>query len=579
MRLMTLSALSALLLCPAAGLAQTAFTYQGQLNDAGVPVNGTVNLDASLWDAADAGNQIGATVNLVGVSVVKGLFTAQLDFGAARYNGAARWLSLTVNGTPLTPRQELTPSPYAIFAQKPWVTSGADVSYNEGKVGIGTAAPMSLLHLGGTPGVDGVMFPDGTLQITAAVGTPGGVWALNGTSTYYNAGKVGIGRNDPPYALSFANVVGDKISLYGDLGGTYGFGIQGGLMQIHSNNASADIALGYGQSISFTERMRIKGNGNVGIGTASPLSKLDIAGIGDGLQLLRLSTERPWSFRQKYSGPGTALQLIPDTGLKNFEISAVGGANVATFVGDDAFPRVGINTTNPTSSLHSVSTLSNASGVYGQSIAGTAVAGVFGRSDASNGNGVIGEAPVGSSAYGVWGKATQGIGGVFSGGTLALWAQGRARVGILEITGGSDFSENFDVVNASGADADAKPGMIVCIDPKAAGKLVLSHRSYDPTVAGVISGAGGVEVGMTMGQEGTLAHGKHPVALTGRVYAFCDATTGAIQPGDLLTTSDTPGHAMKSSDRERSHGTVIGKAMTGLVRDERGLVLVLVNLQ
>jgi hypothetical protein len=49
-------------------------------------------------------------------------------------------------------------------------------------------------------------------------------------------------------------------------------------------------------------------------------------------------------------------------------------------------------------------------------------------------------------------------------------------------------------------------------------------------------------------------------------------------PGDLLTTSEPPGHALKASDRERSHGALIGKAMTGLSAG-RGLVLVLVNLQ
>jgi hypothetical protein len=58
---------------------------------------------------------------------------------------------------------------------------------------------------------------------------------------------------------------------------------------------------------------------------------------------------------------------------------------------------------------------------------------------------------------------------------------------------------------------------------------------------------------------------------------MCDASFGAIAPGDLLTSSDTPGHAMKASDHERSHGCVIGKAMTGL-EEGRGLVLVLVNL-
>jgi hypothetical protein len=81
-----------------------------------------------------------------------------------------------------------------------------------------------------------------------------------------------------------------------------------------------------------------------------------------------------------------------------------------------------------------------------------------------------------------------------------------------------------------------------------------------------------------MGQQGTKADGKHPVALTGRVYCQADASNGAIQPGDLLTTSDTPGHAMKVTDHQRAQGAVIGKAMTALA-DGKGLVLVLVSLQ
>jgi hypothetical protein len=83
---------------------------------------------------------------------------------------------------------------------------------------------------------------------------------------------------------------------------------------------------------------------------------------------------------------------------------------------------------------------------------------------------------------------------------------------------------------------------------------------------------------MLMGQAASLADGSDPVALSGRVYCWADAATGGIEPGDLLTTSDTPGHAMKATDPLRSHGTIIGKAMTSL--DEgTGLVLVLVNLQ
>ena len=90
---------------------------------------------------------------------------------------------------------------------------------------------------------------------------------------------------------------------------------------------------------------------------------------------------------------------------------------------------------------------------------------------------------------------------------------------------------------------------------------------------------GGIKTGIVMGQNDSLANGKHPIALTGRVYVYCDGSNAAIEPGDLLTSSDTPGHAMKAIDAERSHGTVIGKAMTGLRAREKGLVLVLVNLQ
>jgi len=120
--------------------------------------------------------------------------------------------------------------------------------------------------------------------------------------------------------------------------------------------------------------------------------------------------------------------------------------------------------------------------------------------------------------------------------------------------------------------------MVVCIDPTQPGELIMSKKAYDRTAAGVVSGAGGVKPGMLMGQKGTAADGKHPVALTGRVYCRVDTSNGPISPGDLLTTSDTPGHAMKVTDHGRAAGAIIGKAMSAL--DEgKGLVLVLVSLQ
>jgi hypothetical protein len=163
--------------------------------------------------------------------------------------------------------------------------------------------------------------------------------------------------------------------------------------------------------------------------------------------------------------------------------------------------------------------------------------------------------------------------------SVALWntASGTRMdlyLGALHVMGGADLAEPFDVSDPD----DIRPGMIVAIDPDNPGQLKVADRSYDKAVAGIISGANGINPGLTMRQEGTEAEGKFPVALTGRVYAWADASYGPIEPGDMLTTSDTPGHAMKVSDYEKAHGTIIGKAMTTLKKG-KGLVLVLVTLQ
>jgi hypothetical protein len=153
---------------------------------------------------------------------------------------------------------------------------------------------------------------------------------------------------------------------------------------------------------------------------------------------------------------------------------------------------------------------------------------------------------------------------------------GRISCDVLQINGGSDLSEKFDITSIHDA---IKPGMIVSIDPDKPGDLAVTHKAYDRTVAGIISGAGGVKSGMLMGQAGTKADGKHPVALTGRVYCYVDAdAAGPIEPGDMITTSSTPGHGMKVVDHTKASGAIIGKAMSKL-SSGKGLVLVLVSLQ
>jgi len=153
-----------------------------------------------------------------------------------------------------------------------------------------------------------------------------------------------------------------------------------------------------------------------------------------------------------------------------------------------------------------------------------------------------------------------------------LHVVGTTRTSVLTITGGADIAEPFPM-----KEDEIERGSVVIIDDEHPGRLKRSVAAYDTRVAGIVSGANGINAGISLHQEGVLDGGQN-VALSGRVYVQADASSGAIKPGDMLTTSDTPGHAMKVGDHTRSQGAVIGKAMSPLP-EGRGLVLVLVTLQ
>ena len=144
----------------------------------------------------------------------------------------------------------------------------------------------------------------------------------------------------------------------------------------------------------------------------------------------------------------------------------------------------------------------------------------------------------------------------------------------ITIEGGADLAEPFKITTAK---QPVEEGEVVVIDDANQGQLKLTDQPYDTRVAGVVSGANGINPGIQMHQQGLLEGGKN-VALTGRVYVQADASNGAIKPGDLLTTSTTPGRAMRVSDHVRAQGAILGKAMTAL-NEGSGMVLVLVTLQ
>jgi hypothetical protein len=115
-------------------------------------------------------------------------------------------------------------------------------------------------------------------------------WITSGSNIYYASGNVGIGVL-PAYPLNFGSTIGDKISLYGTTADHYGLGIQDFKLQIHTVSSSSDIVFGYGRSASLTETMRIKGNGQVGIGTSVPAASaaIDVSSTTRGVLIPRMT--------------------------------------------------------------------------------------------------------------------------------------------------------------------------------------------------------------------------------------------------------------------------------------------------
>lgn len=136
---------------------------------------------------------------------------------------------------------------------------------------------------------------------------------------------------------------------------------------------------------------------------------------------------------------------------------------------------------------------------------------------------------------------------------------------------GGDIAEEFGT-----ATDGAEPGSVMVIG-EAEGSLSQCTTGYDRKVAGVVSGAGDLRPGIVLDRRGG-GDGRAPLAMVGKVYCKVDANYAPIEIGDLLTTSPTPGHAMKASDRSKAFGSVIGKALRQLDSGS-GLIPILVTLQ
>lgn len=619
-----LAASASLVLALAAGSAfgqaqTTEFSYQGELQNNSALANGNFDMRFRLYDAAVAGAQIGGQVTALNVPVTNGKFTQNMTFAGA-FVGQQRWIEIDVRPagggayTTLTARQKITTAPYAAFAlagnagpQGPAGPQGATGATGAtGAQGAqGPAGPQGATGATGATGAQGVQGPAGPQGATGA--SP---WGLTGNDTFYNTGDVAIGATSSAYPLLVTDTSG------------------GIAMQI--NNTTSLATVNYGLDVNVTgdtTRYGMLADMNGALGTAYGLYSTNDSATGYGGYFLMNSTTGVNYGIYTESNSPDAYGIFARHDAESGATPAIYGetdSNTAGAYGihgvlDDIAAGVGSAGVRG----ENRSTAANGYGVYGShagtgwGVYGSAAAGgrgvygdafdegygVYGSTD--NGQGVGGFASpttttetcyggyfsggnsdnsrgvygfVSGGGIGVYGFSSGGYGGYFDTGVsggAALYVVGTASVGVLTIRGGADLAEKFEFNDQA---TEIKPGMVVMIDDEHTGGMELAVGTYNRKVAGVISGANELAAGMVLGDfEGKT--NPHPVALTGRVWTYVDASEKAVEAGDLLTTSDTPGYAMPVIDNSKAHGATIGKAMSSLAKGEKGMVLVLVNLQ
>jgi hypothetical protein len=671
----------------------TAFTYQGQLDNGTNPVTGLYDIRFHLYSALTGGTLLGGPTTNTAVPVTNGVFTVMVDFGPNVFIGSSNWLNIGVRPTgvgafiALTPRTQVTPTPYAIFAETAdaaglagaipagdlsGVSGSGLTSLNASQLTSGTVAPARL------PG--DVAYTDVNQTFTGAnifnTGTGAGRFTVNGSSgidttlfsglglQFYNSsgeGAIMSSFNDGFSSLGFYTKQGGgfpiakqmKIDRYGGVaidqqnwnngtlndGTTNGvgltFGITSGEGIASERQAGTANPDGLDFYTDFTQRLLIQQGGNILIPSPSQTIVFPATSGANSPMMAMFSSGTVNADRMviahslNYPTWGLQYQDNPD----RFNFLSAGTAVMSINLG---YPNgVGIGVTNPVSALEVASgdvridghelylepnsgSFANDGMVFGDgglpginSGYGPWIAGYFGGAlgalapnvvalswdsggDCSVSNNLsVGSLTVrgdylvvngGTPVYAYIGD--DGVGndvqiGSQRSGITALAAYNSADQAYMHfycssitIEGGSDLAEPFKITSGNG---EVPQGAVVVIDEQNPGHLKMSDLDYDTHVAGVVSGANGINPGIQMQQQGLLDGGKN-VALTGRVYVQADASNGAIKPGDLLTTSRTPGHAMKVTDHARAAGAILGKAMTGLSNGQ-GMVLVLVSLQ
>ncbi len=546
----------------------------------GVPLAGPVDLTFNIYSGG--GGVIEGPIAVNNVPLTNGVASVTVPVTASTFDGSARELGVSVDGgAELSPRTPLVSVPHAIRVDR--VTSeelddaislGDSSTYGTLDI-FRTSAATPAISLYGSASQISTYGSDGLEQIRLWGGSWGEMLLYSAHANNYRTVRLSADNG--------SSTIGGDIELYSQTGASrlrqWGES-SGGFMELRDGSTPTirlDGQFGRLESdSSFALYDAIGGATRGAFSRFSSGAQIRMYDEASSTALLAGASSTAGGFVQVYQQDGgLGLNLDGDASgadgggamiayqadgsfgvwLDGDDTNADGGGRVAVYEANGGVRVV----------LDGQSTASGGE-VSVRDADGTETVEILGAESSTTGSQLVLRAADGTARITL--DAEYGV----AGDDARIDINGRTVTSVLEITGGADLSEQFDVKG----DTPPEPGMVVSIDPQHEGALRISTSAYDRTVAGIISGAGGIRTGMMMGQVGSEANGRHPIALSGRVYCFADESAGAIRPGDLLTTSSKPGRCMKVTDHERAKGAVIGKAM-GTVKD--GLILVLVNLQ
>ncbi|MBI4518824.1 MAG: hypothetical protein HY699_23770 [Deltaproteobacteria bacterium] len=519
-----------------AGALGTAFTYQGQLQQSGALANGPCDFRFRLYTAASGGSQVGSTNTLSSVTVTDGLFTVPLDFGAAAFEGSDRWLEIAVacpsgSYTTLSPREQITATPYALFANS--VAPGAvgtsqlaGDSVDSTKIANGSISAADIDNTSVQQRVTGTCVggaamsainANGTVSCASAAGDITGVSAGTGLSGGGSSGDVTL-NVAVPLVLS-GSATGGIVKGTTSAGGPSGIGVQG------ESTAANGIGV-QGVAHSGTAAYGVWGDSDTGFGTVGT----SLNGTG--------------AWGDSVNGTGVMGTCTNGTGVYG-EAGYTGmyGVHGVTYASGDAGPpypaglrgdapaSIGVNgtgfygvwgedTSNSSGGIGVYGQSYNGIGAWGVSYVGIGAAGtsggdgqigVYGESFGADGIGVKGFGYSGINAHGIHGESPNGT-GVYGNSTNGTAVYGYS-------SNGSGVGGWSDRAGGSAVWGHATGDNAYGVNGYAGGSGGLGVKGYASNGTGVTGstpvGSSSIKVGVSGESTGSNGTGVKGVANTG----------------------------------------------------------------